>query len=114
MKTLESIKAELGVARKLAEKQLSKSEEKRLDKELKMLYQCQLYLETEPTKTFLEKQKTEVTRKIKIVNEGFDVWMRNNQKECDGVKNPKSKYYSLMGMKTLKLQLNTLNFLLMV
>jgi len=112
MKTLESIKNELAMLRKEAEGQLSKRESKALEKRIKGLYACQLYLETMPTQEFIEKQKTDVSKKIKSISAGFDKWLSSNPSESDNIKNPKSKYNTLMGLKNMKAQLVTINFLL--
>lgn len=112
MKTLEYVQQELQDAIKLGETGLSKKEAKVCEKRIKHLYSCRLYLETNPTQEFVQKQFEDVKRKIKIINSGFHKWLQNNQKEADGVANPKSKYNTLMGLKNLKAQLNTLDYLL--
>jgi len=113
MKTLESIKSEIAIDRKQAEKEdLTKREAKQIEKRIKKLYACQLYLETDPTETFIQKQKADVSKKIKIINDGFSDWLKNNAKESDGCKNPKSKYQTYMGLKNLKAQYLTLSYLL--
>lgn len=112
MKTLQNVKDELLVARKLSEQELSKKEKSKLEKELKHLYACQLYLESDPTQTFLEKQQKDLKHKIKIVTSGFSTWCSNNPKERDSCKNPKSKYNTMMGLKNFKEQLRTIEYLL--
>lgn len=112
MKTLEYVQQELQDAIKLGETKLSKKEAKVCEKRIKHLYSCQLYLETNPTEEFVQKQFEDVKRKIKIINSGFWQWLQNNQKEADGGANPKSKYNSMMGLKNYKAQLNTLDYLL--
>lgn len=110
MKTLEYVQQELQDAIKLGETELSKKEAKLCEKRVKHLYSCQLYLETNPTEEFVQKQFEDVKRKIKIINSGFQQWLQNNRKEADA--NPKSKYHTLMGLKNYKAQLNTLDYLL--
>ncbi len=83
-----------------------------MEKQIKHLYACQLYLESSPTEEFITKQHDDVKRKIKVINGGYDSWCRANPKERDSVANPLSKYRSLMGLKNYKAQLVTLSYLL--
>jgi len=56
MKTLEYVKQQLQDAIALGETELSKREAKQCEKQIKHLYSCQLYLETNPTEEFVIKQ----------------------------------------------------------
>lgn len=113
MKTIDEIDSELDKLRDEAKNEDSKRLKEKIAKKCTLLYLCKLYLETTPTLTFIEKQKAEVKRKLDFIDEGFDQWAGSNPKEAN-VNNPKSKYNSLMGVKVLKAQLKTLNYLLSV
>lgn len=113
MKTLDYIKGEIAaIDKQTANEELSKREAKQLEKRRKLHYDCQLYLETHPTEEFLLKQKKDCKKKIDFINGNFSTWLNNNAKEAEAVKNPKSKYHTVMGLKTIKSQLATLNYLL--
>lgn len=112
MKTLDYVKSQLQDAIKLGESELSKREAKQCEKEIKHLYSCQLYLETNPTEEFITKQQKDVINKIKAINGGYQKWCSANTKERDSTSNPKAKYNTMMGLKNLKAQLSTLNYLL--
>lgn len=88
-----------------------KKARRRYEKEMQFLRSCQFYLETEPTEKFLGKQLTECKRRIEVINEGFLTWLQTNPKDAE-CKNPKSKYRSLMGYRTIQNQIRTLEFLI--
>ena len=113
MKTIDDINTELDRLRDDTKNLHSKREREKIAKKCSVLYLCKLYLETNPTLKFIEKQKAEVKRKLDFIDEGFNQWAGSNPKEAN-VNNPKSKYNSLMGVKVLKAQLKTLNYLLSV
>lgn len=113
MKTLESVKSEIeSLQKEAATEGMLPRFIKKIEKKVKLLYQCQLYLETNPTKEFIEKQKADTSKKIKVINDGYKDWLNNNAKEADGCKNPKSKYQTYMGLKNIKAQYLTLSYLL--
>ena len=113
MKTLEKVQSEISALQKEADTpNLPKKDYKKIEKKVKLLYQCQLYLETNPTAEFLEKQKEDLKKKLKAIDAGFLQWSSNNPQEANSVKNPKSKYNSIMGTKNFKAQLLTLQYLI--
>lgn len=110
MKTLEEVKKQITDLREEA-KGLGKKEAKKICKRLGLLYSVQLYLETSPTQQFIEKQKDNLEYKVKVINDGFSTWRNNNPKDSN-VNNPKSKYNSYMGLRQVREQLATINYIL--
>lgn len=112
MKNIEQVKKEIAELQKEGEELRGTKMYKRIEKKVGALYKCQLYLESNPTQEFIEKQKADLKKRLKIIAAGLSVWLRENPQEGNSTKNPKSKYNTLMGVKTIKQQLATLEYLL--
>lgn len=112
MRTIEAIRKEIQEEEKFAATpNATKRQMEKSAKRIENLRACILYLETNPTEQFMNKQLTQLKKNVDVINSGFGAWRRNNPKDAE-VSNPKSKYETMMGMKTIKAQIKNLNYLL--
>lgn len=78
-------------------------------KKLAILYKVKIYLELNPKEESILSQKEEIARRIKLTENNYRSWVKENS--LKGIKNMKSKYASESGLKIMKQQLSTLKYL---
>lgn len=85
-------------------------EEKKLGKELRRLTDLYWFIKTEPSEEFLKTTLKGLEKKLKIIKNGYDLWLAN---VCDpDVINKKGTYENLMEVKKIKYYIDTLKYLL--
>ncbi len=111
MKTLNEISKEIeDLTNKGIELNGVTKQKNRIRKRLAVLFKCKIYLESSPTVDSIKNQLNETKRRIKITEEGYWVWIKENATK--GYKNPKTKYATEMGLKGLKQQFSNLKYLI--
>lgn len=78
----------------------------------KFLNEILMYLETGPKLEFLLKEKERLSSIIAAKEEQFEYWSKNVCDKSLDVKKRKSTFDRELGIKTLKVQLKTINFIL--
>jgi len=114
MKTKESIQNEISALQsKGANKSLfTPSEYKALGRRVEFLRTVLNYLQSEPRMEFIEKQKADLENKLKLIDDGFKKFIDFRPKDNKDTKQVISEYESQMGVKHIKSQLKTLNYIL--
>ena len=113
MKTLKQVNEEI---RRLAVdlKEANDTNERRrasmIQREIDQLRFFRLYLETNPKPETVEKMRSDVVRRIEILESRFPVWM-SGQATVKETKVIQAKYYALAGIPELKSRLKALNYL---
>lgn len=111
MKTAKEIQAEIAALENEGKRAAVKeSAYKKLGKQAAVLRQCLHYLETNPKEDFIRTQIEFVEKKLRVVDEGYSTWAREN--DTSKFKNPLSAYHSFMGKSVLDFQLKSLKYIL--
>ena len=76
-----------------------------------LLRQYVSYLQAGAQEKFLKKDLKVLETRLDIITKGFRKWLSCN-KEHDQLKNPQSKYNSVMGTRKIKRQIEALKYLL--
>lgn len=84
---------------------------KKIEKRLPLLRQILLFIDTAPSEESVIKMQTDLNRKKRLVDSGFEEWKKNTPKTDQG-KTPLSKWRSINDYKTIKNQLGWCNYLL--
>lgn len=112
MKTIQEIQKEIvDIEKFCATDRATKRQMASGAKRIENLRSCIMYLETNPSQEFMLKQLAQLKDKVSIINSGFSSWKSNNPKDAE-VNNPKSKYETMMGLKTIKSQIKNLNYMI--
>jgi len=107
MKTAKEIETEISIVRK----EIKDGKSIRRNKaRIVFLRQCKLYIETDPSLSYLNSEVETIKFKIKVLDERYPAWCA--QKNLSQWKNPLSHYRSEAGIPLLKSQLKTLKFIL--
>ena len=107
-KEIDNILSEIKEAGKIDSKESGKLERK-LKKKLQYLKTCLLYLETRPTKTFLEKEKDRLLNRINLIQKQLEIPENVARSEATKIR---SKFEKQWDVPKLKTHLSTINFLL--
>ena len=118
MKTLQNIREEIEAIKSQADGlRAKKSQDKKADrlykklgKERKLLYECQLYLESSPREEFVRKMLKDLQDQLKRIDEGFSDWLPTYTKV--GNEDCKKTYLKIMETAEKKKQIKVLKLIL--
>ena len=84
---------------------------KKARRRISFLYQCSLYLETNPNESFVDSQLKQCLNKLAVIHDRFPTWYQNNP-AMQNVPNPRTIYNREMNVRQIKTQAATLAFIL--
>lgn len=112
MKTLKDIKAEeKELIKELTELKdiVDKRRLKAVKSRLSLIRLLKNYLESNPRPEYIEQAIKDLSTKIGILKDRYDLWRKDRDISA---RNPKAVYYTEVGMANLKKQLRTMKYLI--
>ena len=97
---------------KLKEKGIDSKKKARITEKIQLLKKYSLYLDTEPSEEYLQKEKDRITKIIKAKESQYDDWCEGVQAQKLEVKERKSAFKKLHNLSKLKQNVKTIRFLL--
>lgn len=105
---MNSIQVEISTGKDLSDTMIN-----RLKKRYSFMVMCKMYLESNPTVEFLDKEKDRLSNRVNLINAGYEPNQRlieaNLRKEEQAEHND---YNKIMGLKLVKDQLQSIKFIL--
>lgn len=113
MKTINEIKKEIKQFEKWHANPLYSDtpEYKKAGRRVVFLRQYVSYIQAGAQEKYLKKDLEVLNKRLDIIEKGYGKWLSFN-KEYDQLKNPETKYNSIMGTRKIKRQIEALEYLL--
>lgn len=111
MKTVDEIKHERSELIKHA-RNMGTRERKRAGKRLIFLKDIMDYLESRPNEEFIKNQIDKLSKRKKNIDEGFPKWSGHDEYKGKTTTSLRAIYRTETGWKTIKAQIETLNYIL--
>ena len=93
-------------------KDVNERELRRVGKKLRLLTECQYYLETKPREGFIREMLGNQEGKLALIEANYSSWASNADGETQASKNMRAVYDTEMGTKQVKFQIKVLKYLL--
>ena len=113
MKRLEDIQQQIANNLRVAtQKNISEKEYKKINRENEQLRIVELYLETNPSETYLVKERARIEQIVKAKNEQYEYWLKHNKPFEVDPKDARSFFNKINGLNVLNRQLKMINLIL--
>lgn len=114
MKTAEEISKKIKIIETKDKRELSDKDIRKLKTELCFLRKVLMYLDTNPSESFIASELTRKQGSLDTINDSFEVWVKHNPDKIVNIKpaQQRSKYNTEMGVSKIKKQIKTLKFIL--